>query len=158
MQHGVSSGYYLAFLSGGFAQTSGRLCRTYLRPLVLPADYVSARGVPPPPQTTVKRLYDLVGFLTALPLMNYLAVPFMLLTWRECLRGWRAVGWYGHILIFVPFVFFHLGGAKLLRNLQVTRVKRVSGKVDADKLNGSPGTSTPGTPAMQVPALDMAAK
>ncbi|KAI0092435.1 MBOAT, membrane-bound O-acyltransferase family-domain-containing protein [Irpex rosettiformis] len=149
--HGISAGYYLTFLLGGFVQTVGRLCRSNIRPLFLPATYVEQRGAPPPPQTAIKRVYDFIGAILTTMILNYMAAPFMLLTWHDSILGWSRLGWYGHIAIGGTLAFFHLGGTKFLKKTQAARAKKagvaVNGKATTTP-HGS-GTSTPG----EVPVL-----
>ncbi|KAL6298114.1 MBOAT-domain-containing protein [Sparassis latifolia] len=122
--HGISGGYYLTFVTGGFMQTAGRLCRAYLRPLFLPPTYVASRTAPPPPQTPLKRLYDLAGIVCTTLMLNYAGAPFMLLTMHDSLAGWSALQWYGHWMIGGALLFFYSGGRRLLKEAQVARVKK----------------------------------
>lgn len=124
----------------------GRLCRSNIRPLLLPPDAEkNARG----PSTFAKRLYDILGIIAAVSLTNYAAIPFMLLSIRDSLKGWAAVGWYGHVLIFGAMAFFHLGGTSYLKKVQAKRVKRVDSMKKA--VNDKPRTPGP----MVVPPVDM---
>ncbi|KAG6328886.1 hypothetical protein ID866_10203 [Astraeus odoratus] len=113
--HGIAPGYYLTFLFGGFITTAARLCRAGFRPLVLPPP-----GAPP---TTVKRVYDLLGTLASITLLNYVAAPFMLLTLRDSLEGWRRIGWYGFWMVGSALTFFYAGGSKYLLKLQKQQAK-----------------------------------
>ncbi|KAK0453129.1 endoplasmic reticulum protein [Armillaria borealis] len=105
--HGVAGGYYLTFILGGFITTAGRLARANVRPLVMPA-----KGQPP---SVAKRLYDLAGTIATVMMVNYVAVPFMLLTIKDSLVAWYRLAFYGHVLIFSALGFFYAGGAKMLR-------------------------------------------
>ncbi|KAH9947320.1 MBOAT, membrane-bound O-acyltransferase family-domain-containing protein [Amylocystis lapponica] len=151
-QHGISGGYYLAFFLAGFVQTVGRLCRAHLRPLVLPATYVAARGAPPPPQTSIKIAYDVVGTICAVMMMNYVAAPFMLLSVKDSLHGWASVGWHGHWMIGGALVFFYAGGTGFLRKTQAKRVKKAGVQ--------STQPTTPGATdaSLVLPPVDSAAK
>lgn len=122
--HGIAGGYYLTFFAGGFVQTVGRLCRGYLRPLVLPPAYPAGRATTPPPQTPLKRAYDVVGVICTILALNYIAPPFMLLTIRDSLAGWRALNWYGHWMIGGALVFFYGGGTRFLKKRQEARAKK----------------------------------
>jgi len=152
--HGVAGGYYLAFFFGGFVQTVGRLCRSNIRPLFLPATYVEQRGAPPPPQTSTKRLYDLCGIFVSTLILNYMAAPFMLLSWRDSILGWSRLGWYGHYVILGAMAFFYLGGTKILRRAQAARAKKAGVAVKVNGVNGSAPT-TPGV-VQVLPPLDRA--
>ena len=84
--------------------------------------------------------------------MNYAAMPFMLLTVRDSLRGWSAVDWYGHVLVFGGLGFFYPGGSRYLKRLQARRVKKVDArKEDSGALTGA---ATPS--AMTIPPVDIA--
>ncbi|KAJ6627426.1 endoplasmic reticulum protein [Mycena sp. CBHHK59/15] len=122
--HGIATGYYLTFLTGGFITTIGRLARASFRPLVLPAP-----GAPP---SLAKQAYDVAGTVVSILLLNYAASPFMLLTATSSFTSWTRLGWYGHIIIGGAMVFFYSGGTKLLRGLQ----KKQAAKQES-------GTTTP---------------
>ncbi|KIM25146.1 hypothetical protein M408DRAFT_10539 [Serendipita vermifera MAFF 305830] len=87
--HGTYSGYYLTFALGGFVQTAARLARTNLRPLflsqleILPPKLVEALAkqnihIPPPPVTLPKMIYDFVGTIATIMILNFTAAPFTL--------------------------------------------------------------------------------
>ena len=159
LQHGIAPGYYLSFFFFAFVQTTGRLARTYLRPLVLPASYVPRRGAPPPPQTRKKQLYDVLGVLTTVMLTNYGTLPFMLLTVDDSFVAWNSVVWYGHFLIAGALLFFYMGGSALLTQVQAVRVKQAGYQSERDEINRSV-RSLPGTPvkAPTLPPVDEAAQ
>ncbi|THH12341.1 hypothetical protein EW145_g8 [Phellinidium pouzarii] len=147
--HGFAGGYYIAFFYGGFVQTVGRLCRSNIRPLLLPAN-ISKNAKELPPPTLAKRVYDIISVVCAVMLINYAAMPFMLLGLRESLNGWSAVGWYGHVIIGGAMAFFYLGGTQYLQGVQAKRVK----KLDAPKKDS--GLSTPGMPNPMAAPVDVA--
>jgi len=151
--HGIATGYYLTFLFGGFVQTSGRLCRSYLRPLVLPASYIAARNSPPPPQTLLKQLYDLVGTICTTLLLNFTAAPFMLLTIRGSFKAWGSMSWYGVWMVGAAMAFFYLGGSRSLGRVQKKRVEKAGGHVTGVKKPSPAEPVTPGT-AQVLPPLD----
>ncbi|KAK0242261.1 endoplasmic reticulum protein [Armillaria nabsnona] len=122
--HGVAGGYYLTFILGGFITTAGRLARANVRPLVMPAE-----GQSP---SIAKRLYDLAGTIATVMMVNYVAVPFMLLTIKDSLVAWYRLAFYGHVLIFSALGFFYAGGARMLR-----------AKKGAGKAGSGSGTTTP---------------
>ncbi|KAG7096611.1 hypothetical protein E1B28_004028 [Marasmius oreades] len=135
--HGAAIGYYLTFVMGGFVTTAARLVRANVRPLVLPE--------PGHPASLAKHLYDLIGTLTSIAIVNYITLPFALLTWNESIEGWRRLAWYGHIIIMGGLVFFYVGGAKFLRGLQVKAGKRKA-------MSTASGTTTPvGEKTFQLP-------
>ncbi|CCM03379.1 uncharacterized protein FIBRA_05509 [Fibroporia radiculosa] len=135
--HGIAGGYYLTFFFAGFVQTVQRLCRRHLRPLVLPASYVSDRHAPQPPQTPLKRIYDGLGIVATVLILNYAAAPFMLLTVRNSFMAWSRLGWYGHWAIVAALAFFYGGGAKWLKNTQAARAE--GAKISEENLSISQG-------------------
>ncbi|KDQ65032.1 hypothetical protein JAAARDRAFT_28695 [Jaapia argillacea MUCL 33604] len=168
--HGVSGGYYLTFLLGGFIQTAGRLCRANIRPLLLPVDLsprptppvksnsgmtIPMPSPPPPPPTLAKKIYDYLGIACSILLVNYATAPFMLLTIRDSLIGWHMIGWYGHWMIAAVFAFFYGGGRAWLKGLQTARVKKAekAGGVVREPV-GTPGDRTPGIYYMPPPVED----
>lgn len=158
-QHGIAPGYYLTFFFFAFVQTTARLARAYLRPLLLPANHVSKRGAPPPPQTRKKQLYDVLSVLATVTLTNYGTLPFMLLTVDDSFVAWNSVAWYGHFLIAGALAFFYLGGNVLLTQVQAVRVKQAGYQMERDEINRTV-KSLPGTPvkAATLPPLDEAAR
>ena len=70
-------------------------------------------------------VYDVLSVICAVACTNYAAMPFMLLDVRDSLKGWAAVGWYGHVLVFGGMAFFYLGGSHYLKGVQNRRVARV---------------------------------
>ena len=114
-QHGVSSGYYLTFLMGGFTTTAARLARSNIRPLLLPP---ASTGNPSAYPSLSKRIYDLFGFILSIFILNYAAAPFILLSTHESLLTWSRLGWYGHVIVIGGLVFFYGGGTKFFMTLQ----------------------------------------
>ena len=137
MQHGIAVGYYLSFLLGGFITSAARLARANIRPLLLPAPGQKA--------SVAKKIYDILGIMASVAMVNYATVPFILLNFHDSIVAWRNLGFYGHILIFSSLAFFHSGGTKLLRRLQVKY-----NKVPPPRTNG---VSTP-KPMTVPPSLD----
>lgn len=148
----------MSFLLGGFVQTVGRLCRSNIRPLFLSPTYVEVRGGPPPPQTPLKTLYDFVGTLSAVAILNYITTPFILLTWRDSILAWNRLGWYGHWMIFGSLAFFYAGGLKMLKRIQAQRVKKAGVSQELKEIPSglSTGTTTPGVQTL--PPLDDVAR
>ncbi|KAJ7590774.1 endoplasmic reticulum protein [Mycena floridula] len=127
--HGVAAGYYLTFVLGGFITPAARLVRANVRPLLLPA-----AGEEP---SIAKKIYDFLGVLVSVLMVNYATVPFMILNFQDSLVAWSRVGFYGHILIGGALVFFYSGGTQFFKGLQKSR-----GITSAKLPNG---TSTPVT-------------
>lgn len=115
--HGIASGYYLTFLMGGFITTVARLVRTSIRPLLLPPPSAPAHT----PPSFAKSIYDIVGTATSILILNYAASPFIILTFKDSVKVWGLLGWYGHILIGGALVFFYGGGSGFFRRLQKTK-------------------------------------
>ncbi|OJT13358.1 Lysophospholipid acyltransferase [Trametes pubescens] len=160
--HGIAPGYYLTFFFFAFVQTTARLARTYLRPIVLPANYVSRRDAPPPPQTTAKQIYDYLGIIATVSLTNYGTLPFMLLGIDDSFVGWNNVAWYGHFLIGGGLVFFYCGGCIIIQEIQEVRIKEAGIKKQREELNRlvQSGSVTPTrfSRAPTLPPLDEAAQ
>lgn len=139
-------------------QTAGRLCRTHIRPLFLPATYIASRTAPPPPQTPTKIFYDYAGTFFTTLILNYLAAPFMLQSARESLIAWNRLWWYGHCIIFGLLFFFYLGGAKFLGRIQANRQKAAGVlKPSGTKSPNTSGSSTP-TLVKTLPPVDEVAR
>ncbi|KAF8681605.1 membrane-bound acyltransferase family [Rhizoctonia solani] len=132
--HGFCGGYYLTFILGGFIQTVARQCRTFLRPLFAPP----LLSPPPkgqkkqatkvlsssPPPTLSKRVYDFLGIVCTQLILNYVAGPFCLLTISASIKSWSNMAWYGHIMVFVPLLFFKSPATGLLKNMATQREER----------------------------------
>ncbi|PRP78111.1 membrane-bound O-acyltransferase [Planoprotostelium fungivorum] len=101
--HGLFPGYLLAFVGSGFGVFSAQLMRRYVRPLLLNGDG-SGKGV--------KVVYDVMGKITTLFIVNYLASSFMLLDFGTCVFLFSRVGLYGHVLILFPILFDLADGFK----------------------------------------------
>ena len=156
-QHGVSPGYYLTFLLGGFITTVARLSRSTFRPLVLsvvsgPVDSKAANGhnakPPIPPSTLVKTAYDIAGTVCTVMLANFGVIPHILLYWSDSAEAWHRLHWYGLWMVFGSMAFFYGGGTAWLKGVQAKRVRRA---------NAVPASSSrPGTPgdAPTVPPVD----
>ncbi|KXN91169.1 Lysophospholipid acyltransferase [Leucoagaricus sp. SymC.cos] len=135
--HGIASGYYLTFFMGALITTSARLARQSLRPLFLP---------PSPYSTTLnKTIYDIVGTITSLTILNYAASPFILSTWKDSIKVLSVLGWYGHVVVVGGLGWFYVGGGvKMCRSLQKRCgvLPNAAGKENG-KVNGASGVATP---------------
>lgn len=126
---------------GGFITSAARQARSNIRPLLLPPPSAS-QNVPP---TLLKRIYDLLGVLVSVIILNYTAAPFIILNFGDSIYMWKVLGWYGHIIIMGSLVFFYAGGTKFFRNLQKAKgvlpppKKSVNGATNGT----SSGTATP---------------
>lgn len=133
--HGTYSGYYLTFLIAGFVQTAARLARVYLRPLFLSPlemlppklpDALAKHGItlPAPPRTLFKMIYDVLGTITTLLILNFMVAPFLLWHWKPSLEAWSRMNWYGLWMVGLAFAFFYGGGGALCKKLNEERIKR----------------------------------
>ena len=95
-------------------------------------------------------VYDVLSVICAVACTNYAAMPFMLLDVRDSLKGWAAVGWYGHVLVFGGMAFFYLGGSHYLKGVQNRRVARVK---KLDQKMSDLGTETPRP--LTIPPVDI---
>ncbi|KAK9240740.1 MBOAT, membrane-bound O-acyltransferase family-domain-containing protein [Lipomyces kononenkoae] len=96
--HGVSPGYYLTFVTGAFMQSSGRAARRYIRPLFLTPDLSQAGPY--------KAYYDVLTYVGTQLTMAYAVQPFVLLTFSDSMKAWRAVYFYIHIILFTMTAIF----------------------------------------------------
>ncbi|KAJ3495292.1 hypothetical protein NLJ89_g10651 [Agrocybe chaxingu] len=136
--HGIASGYYLTFLMGGFITASARLARQNIRPLLLPT-------YPHDPPSLVKRLYDLGGVILSAMILNYAASPFIILSAKDSIATWKALGWYGHIVIMGSLLFFYAGGTKFFRGLQKAKGIAPPARGGKPQANGNGTTNGNGT-------------
>ena len=123
-QHGVSPGYYLAFVYCGFMTNAARLVRSTIRPLFIPVP-----GQPATSPSFNKKIYDWSGTLLTILLVNYAAAPFMLLTLKDSLMCFDRLAWYGYYVVGGSLFFFYAGGMRALKKVQVKRVKDYQGRV-----------------------------
>lgn len=151
-QHGVSGGYYLTFLLGGFMTTVSRLSRANIRPLLLPAE-----GLPP---SLAKHLYDIAGTIITVLSVNYICAPFMLLTIRDSLQAWSVLKWYGFWIIFGGLAFFYAGGRRILKSFHPKVAKGAEKLKEEPKPRAERGIPVPLDPMTPgfVPPVDSVAK
>jgi len=138
--HGTYPGYYATFILGGFSTPIARLARQNLRPLFLhPLEIVppvipskpdrweklrqAVRDTPPPPPSLPKRVYDIVGTIATLLLLNFMVAPFMVWHWMDTVEIWSRMDWYGTWMVGLGYAFFYGGGAKLCKNLKEKRLQ-----------------------------------
>jgi lysophospholipid acyltransferase len=154
VQHGVSAGYYLTFLMGGFVTTLARLARSSLRPLLLPVvsettgqKYTHGHDAKSsqPSASLFKTAYDVVGTVCTILVVNFISTPFILLHLSDGVEAWRRLYWYGLWMIFGGMLFFYSGGTAWLKSHQAEGVRR------ANAARLSP--SGPGTPAGVPPTV-----
>lgn len=141
--HGTYPGYYATFILFGFITPIARLARQYLRPLLLhPLEIIppvipsepdkweklrqAVRDIPAPPPSLPKRVYDIVGTIATLLLLNFTAAPFMVLYWSDTMEAWSRMDWYGIWIVGLGWAFFYGGGAKLCKNLKEKRLQKAT--------------------------------
>ncbi|KAF9431185.1 lysophospholipid acyltransferase [Entomortierella beljakovae] len=94
--HGFYPGYYLMFLSTAFTLAAARLLRKHLRP-----NFANTKtGLTP-------RWYNAMGTVLTQLTMNYLAMPFLILTFKDSIELWKNLYFVPHIgtiavLVLVP--------------------------------------------------------
>ncbi|CAH8491176.1 Lysophospholipid acyltransferase 1, variant 3 [Schistosoma haematobium] len=84
MWHGFYPGYYLVFVSAALITVTGRVCRKHLRPYFFRSSGLHC-------------FYNVLTNLGAMLCLNYLGVPFLLLTTDKVLHFWRQMHFIGHI-------------------------------------------------------------
>jgi lysophospholipid acyltransferase len=87
------------------------------------------RDIPSPPTSLPKRVYDIVGTIATLLLLNFIAAPFLVLYWRDTMEVWSRMDWYGIWMVSLGYAFFYGGGAKLCKNLKEKRLLKAETSV-----------------------------
>lgn len=165
--HGIYPGYYLTFFLGGLVSSAARQVRTYIRPFFLPALLPPKSKVLPPP-TLIKRVYDVLGTVACLVIINYMAAPFMLLELRPSIKAWTTLLWYGHVTVLGWLILGQAGGFRWLGKLVKARAEKAASK-EAMKVHMemeerenklASGMMTPSTSGgtLVVPPFDVAMK
>ncbi|KAI0303083.1 MBOAT, membrane-bound O-acyltransferase family-domain-containing protein [Russula brevipes] len=145
--HGVSAGYYLTFVLGGFITTVARLARSTIRPFVLPDDPGhkpdNKHGAKPsqPPASLLKTAYDVAGTVCTVLVVNFTCTPFILLHLSDGIEAWRRLRWYGLWMIFGAMAFFYSGGTAWLKGFQAKRVKQANVTTISVSRSSTPGVS-----------------
>lgn len=85
------------------------------------------------PPSIVKRLYDLVGSLAALMVLNFTVAPFVIGGFYDSLETWRRMDWYGLWLVGGTLAFFSMGGKRWMRSLAHMRVSRMKRREEETK-------------------------
>lgn len=104
--HGFYPGYYLTFASGAFIQSLHRSIRRHIRPIFLTPKFKS-----------YKSIYDFLGWLSTQIMINYLVLPFNILSLRGSLYAWKSVYFCGHLTIVLMNMLFWLGLSRYCRKL-----------------------------------------
>ncbi|CAH1766823.1 14917_t:CDS:2, partial [Entrophospora sp. SA101] len=104
--HGFYPGYYLTFASGAFIQSLHRSIRRHIRPIFLTPKFKS-----------YKHIYDFLGWLSTQIMINYLVLPFNILSLEGSLYAWKSVYFCGHLTILLTNMLFWLGLSRYCRKL-----------------------------------------
>lgn len=59
-----------------------------------------------------KPLYDVIGTILSVSVVNYLAAPFIILHFWDSLYAWYTVYFYGLVFISTPMIVQNVGGFK----------------------------------------------
>lgn len=121
--HGFYPGYYLTFIFASFAQTVARQIRRTIRPFFLTED-LSGPG-------RYKLAYDIIGFIVTQITVNYIVLPFNILTIRNSILVWSRLAWFGHIAIFGAMIILQSPIKKFLSQ----KLKKRSGKAMKERLD-----------------------
>jgi lysophospholipid acyltransferase len=71
-------------------------------------------------------MYDIAGTVYTALIINFIAVPFILLYLTECVEVWRRLHYYGLWMVFGSMAFFYGGGATFLMDIQAKRMRRAN--------------------------------
>ncbi|KAJ1972847.1 Lysophospholipid acyltransferase [Dimargaris xerosporica] len=107
--HGFFPGYYLAFITLALLSSLARTLRRVIRPI-----FVNT-GVTQVTTTPLKQLYDLLSWLVTQLALNYAITPFMVLQLSRSMQIWQANAFFGHVGLAILYIFFALGGGRLLK-------------------------------------------
>ncbi|PWN54093.1 MBOAT-domain-containing protein [Violaceomyces palustris] len=146
--HGLAPGYYLSFFLAGLMQSVARSLRRHVRPIFFKDPKKSNPSFGSLGSFSVSQLgYCLLSILTVQLTLNYAVAPFMLLDLGASLRGWRAVGFYGHLATVLALVAFKFGLGNVLDSIsgrRSTRSKQVSSGAARQGQNATTGTESEG--------------
>jgi lysophospholipid acyltransferase len=76
--------------------------------------------------TLFKTVYDIAGTVYTVLLINFIALPFVLLYLTEGIEVWRRVHYYGLWMVFGSLAFFYGGGTTFLMGIQAKRMRRAN--------------------------------
>ena len=84
--HGISAGYYVTFIAGGFCTAIGRLMHKHLDPFISGLNSVILCSV-----------YEIVMVLLTNVLVITFGLPFELLSWQATWEAWKGLFFIGHV-------------------------------------------------------------
>jgi len=156
--HGVYPGYYLTFFIGSILSSAAKNARKFIRPFFLPVSTSSTPAAKnaPVPATTEKKVYDILGTVTTIVILNYVVAPFMLLGFKDSMRAWGSLYGYGHVAIFGFLLWGNmLGGFRWLGQMNKRRVIYASSEAAWEAKERASKASVPGTPfgELEMPPL-----
>lgn len=94
--HGFYPGYYIFFLSMGFAQDVSRRIRSRVRPHFLEEDGKTPRAS--------KLVYDVCGGVLTSLFISYVIIAFEILSVEKSMKLWGELYYFGHVLLVVALV------------------------------------------------------
>ncbi|KAL2912169.1 Lysophospholipid acyltransferase [Polyrhizophydium stewartii] len=137
--HGFHAGYYLSFLSATMFILAGRVTRRALRP------FFTTLGSPLLPY---KPLYDVLGFVFTMGILNYIFMPFIVWHADASLRIWGSVYGLGHLALITAIVLLDtLGGGQYLVKRVLPRMikQNVDDKLAHEHVDGGASASASAT-------------
>nr|CDS24819.1 o acyltransferase membrane bound domain [Echinococcus granulosus] len=100
--HGFYPGYYLFFVSMAWFSVIGRMIRKRLRPRILEwLPDTKWVWTPGGQREGTSRAYDLITRIVTYFLVNYTALAFVILSFRDSIVAWSRFGYAGHLLCLV---------------------------------------------------------
>lgn len=93
--HGFYPGYYLFFMSVPIATAVNRLAYKRLRPWFLNSKIL-------------KNIYDLLSIIATSLTMNYLVMPFLVLSWENSMRSLQSVWFAGHLILIAMYAIYSI--------------------------------------------------
>jgi D-alanyl-lipoteichoic acid acyltransferase DltB (MBOAT superfamily) len=106
--HGFYAGYYLTFASVSILTSLARVMRRTFRPLVV--NPVTQEEHP------IKPVYDVISWFLTQCSINYLVMPFQLLTFHDSWAAWRANKFIVQWCMAILYIWLvYAGGARWVR-------------------------------------------
>jgi lysophospholipid acyltransferase len=99
--HGFFPGYYLTFVSASLATLTGRTMRKHLHPI-----FNSSQSN----LSFLKPVYDIVGSVCSITLMNYFFIPFMLREFNASVNIWMQTFFFAHVVTTCVIFVMDYGG------------------------------------------------
>lgn len=150
----------MTFLLGGFVQSLARSLRRHIRPF-----FFSDPRTPNPSLWTLSSytpsqlFYSIISIASVQLVINYAAIPFILLDLSTSLEGWKVMLFYGHALTGAGLLLFMAGAGTVLDRLNGNAAakararKEAKERMEREKVNGDGGGKKG---ELQVPDVDHA--